>query len=130
LASTMSLLFLLVGLIASTAIASPIAMAAARSANPISHAIQVNPVYQPAGTPTDAAFNCQTNRGPNFIVCYSPQQIRRAYHIDTLIDNGITGEGRTIVIIDAFQNPLVQQDLAAFDSTFGLPDPAFNIIAP
>lgn len=83
-----------------------------------------------AGTQTDAAFNCQADRGPSFLVCYSPQQIRQAYQIDTLTNNGITGKGKTIVIIDAFQNPLIQTDLAAFDSTFGLPTPVFNQIAP
>ncbi len=130
LASAMSLLFLLVGLIGSSAITSPTALAAPASASLTSHAIHVNPVYQPAGVPKDAVFNCQTDRGPNFIVCYSPQQIQRAYHIDTLTNHGIVGKGKTIVIVDAFQNPLVQQDLAAFDSAFGLPDPVLNIIAP
>jgi hypothetical protein len=35
----------------------------------IAHPVTVHPEMQPAGTPTNAAFNCQTNRGPNFIVC-------------------------------------------------------------
>lgn len=90
----------------------------------------VNLVMQPAGTPTNATFNCQTNRGPQFIVCYSPQQIRQAYHTDMLLNAGITGKGRTIVIVDAFQDPFIQQELASFDSIFGLPTPIFNQIAP
>ena len=95
-----------------------------------SHPVSVDPQRQPAGTPTNAVFGCQTNRGPNAIVCYSPQQIRQAYGINSLINAGIDGSGRTIVIIDAFQNPNMLTDLAAFDTTFGLPDPVFHQDAP
>ncbi|HEX7733879.1 MAG TPA: S53 family peptidase [Ktedonobacteraceae bacterium] len=125
-----SLFILLAGLIGSAAISSPIVLAATHSTNLSSHIVSVHPVYEAAGLPTDAVFNCQTNRGPNFLVCYSPQQIRRAYHIDTLINAGITGKGKSIVIIDAFQNPLIQVDLNAFDSVFGLPTPTFTQVAP
>lgn len=121
-------LTLLIGLIGSISPATS-AQAATQGANPMS-GFSVNPIVQPAGTPTNATFNCQTNRGPQFIVCYSPQQIRQAYHTDALLNAGITGKGRTIVIIDAFQDPFIQQELAAFDTTFGLPAPIFNQIAP
>ena len=61
--------------------------------------------------------------------CYSPQQIRRAYGIQSLLEDGITGKGRTIVIVDAFQSPTIRSDLQLFDLIFGLPDPSLNIIA-
>lgn len=93
-------------------------------------AITITPNRQPAGTPQDAVFGCQTDRGSDALVCYSPQQMRKAYNIDTLINKGITGKGRTIVIIDAFQNPLMQQDLDAFDAAFGLPAADFTQVAP
>ncbi|HET8843353.1 MAG TPA: S53 family peptidase [Ktedonobacteraceae bacterium] len=125
LASAGSLFLLLIG---STAISTATAFAA--TSGPTSHPITVNPVYQPAGTPKDAAFGCQTDRGPDAIVCYSPQQIQHAYHIDTLMNHGINGKGRTVVIVDAFQNPTMQSDLAAFDSVFGLPAPVFTQVAP
>jgi len=63
-------------------------------------------------------------------LCYSPQQIRKAYNIDTLINKGYTGKGQTIVIIDDYQSPTITSDLALFDKIFGLPSPTFNIIAP
>ena len=63
-------------------------------------------------------------------LCYSPQQIRRAYGIQPLLDAGITGKGRTIVIIDDCQSPNIRTDLALFDKIFGLPNPMLNIIAP
>ena len=63
-------------------------------------------------------------------LCYSPQQIRKAYNIDTLINQGYTGKGQTIVIIDDYQSPTIRTDLALFDKIFSLPNPTFNIIAP
>lgn len=128
LVSVGGLLLLLAGLVGSATLSTATAFAATSS--PTSHPITVNPISQFAGTPKDAAFGCQTDRGPSAIVCYSPQQIQHAYHIDTLINHGITGKGRTVVIIDAFQNPTIQSDLAAFDSTFGLPTPVFTQVAP
>ena len=49
-------------------------------------------------------FTCQLGLTPPF-VCYDPYQMRHAYNIDTLIDAGFTGKGKTIVIVDAFQSP-------------------------
>ena len=63
-------------------------------------------------------------------LCYSPQQIRHAYGIQPLLDAGITGKGRTIVIIDDYQSPYIRSDLALFDKIFSLPNPTLNIIAP
>jgi subtilase family serine protease len=63
-------------------------------------------------------------------LCLSPQQFRTAYNIQAVLDSGITGKGRSITIIDAYQSPTITQDLAAFDAYFGLNDPKFNIIAP
>jgi subtilase family serine protease len=56
--------------------------------------------------------------------------MRNAYDILPVLHSGITGAGQTIVIIDAFQSPTINQDLATFDQTFGLPNPSFHIIAP
>ncbi len=59
-----------------------------------------------------------------------PQQIAQAFNITPLFNEGITGKGHTVVIIDAFQNPTMQTDLAAFDQVFGLPTPDFVQVAP
>jgi len=42
----------------------------------------------------------------------------------------LTGAGQTIVIIDAFGDPTVTQDLGVEDSTFGLPAANLNVIYP
>jgi subtilase family serine protease len=63
-------------------------------------------------------------------LCYGPKQIQEAYDIQSLIDKGINGKGRTIVIIDAAQSPTIRHDLNEFDEMFGLNDPVLNIFAP
>src|SRR5260370_17698982 len=47
-----------------------------------------------------------------------------------VVDEGITGRGRTIVIIGAYQNPKIQSDLATFDTAWGLPPPPSFTICP
>ncbi len=94
-----------------------------------SHAIRVSPKLWDSGKP-DAmgTFPCQN---PTYITpCYGPKQIRTAYSIEPLLDRGINGSGRTIVIVDAFQSPTIAQDLQTFDQAFHLPNPKLNIIAP
>ena len=77
-------------------------------------------------------FSCQSRPldGSQGARCYQPSQIQNAYGYSGLLASGVNGAGKTIVIIDAFQNPTIQQDLQTFDSTFGLPNPTLNIIAP
>lgn len=58
-------------------------------------------------------FRCQQPGAA--MPCYGPPQIRAAYDVQPLLDRGITGAGRTIVIVDAFQDPMLQSDIAAFD---------------
>lgn len=106
-------------------------VSAAKAAGPTiaSHAIRVAPVVATAGTPdTTGTFPCQN---PTYVIhCYGPKQIRAAYSIQPLLDKGINGRGRTIVIIDAFQSPTVQEDLNTFNKTFRLNSSRLNIIAP
>lgn len=65
------------------------------------------------------------------IGCFGADTIRAAYAIQPVLDHGITGAGRTIVIIDAFQSPTIKSDLAAFDSFWNISaPPAFTVIAP
>ncbi|MGN6242162.1 MAG: S53 family peptidase [Motilibacteraceae bacterium] len=67
-------------------------------------------------------FGCQDTAG-----CYDPAQIRAAYGFDKL---GADGTGRTIVIVDAYQSPTIDSDLALFDSLFGLPAGNLVKVAP
>ncbi|HEX3830878.1 MAG TPA: S53 family peptidase [Solirubrobacteraceae bacterium] len=67
----------------------------------------------------------------NSIACYNPPAFEQAYGLNPLYHAGLTGAGKTIVIVDAFGSPTAQDDLAQFDSDNGLPKPpTFDIIAP
>jgi subtilase family serine protease len=55
------------------------------------------------------------------IACYTPLQYDTAYNINALHNAGITGAGRTIVIVDSFGSPTIANDVAVFDAQFGLP---------
>jgi subtilase family serine protease len=62
------------------------------------------------------------------IHCYSPLQFRAAYDLNPLYARGITGAGRTIVIVDSFGSPTIQNDLQVFDARWGLPDTTVQIV--
>ncbi len=65
------------------------------------------------------------------VACYEPGQIQTAYNLKPLYQRGVTGRGKTIVIVDSFGSPTIQNDLKVFDQTFSLPaPPSFKIIQP
>ncbi len=65
------------------------------------------------------------------VACYSPAQIRQAYHLPAVYASGVTGRGTTIVIVDSFGSPTIGNDLGVFDQAFGLPaPPSLTIIHP
>jgi subtilase family serine protease len=117
---------LAVGSSAVAAVAAPLGHSGAKTP-----AIGATPHYQIAGhftrTDTPPTFSCQVTVPAG---CYGPAQIRAAYGVDKLAAKGLTGAGRSIVIVDAFQSPTIAHDLATFDQLFELPDPVFNQIAP
>ena len=108
---------------------------ASSAAAPASHPISVSPQMSGPQTmaPGAVTFSCQSrpidgSHGPR---CYQPAQIQTAYGLAPLLSSGVNGTGRTIVIIDAYSNPYVANDLAIQDGIFGLPaPPSFTAIAP
>jgi subtilase family serine protease len=63
--------------------------------------------------------------------CYQPAQLAKAYNLTPLHSTGIDGSGQTIVIVDSFGSPTIQEDLKTFDKEFGLPDPpSLTVIQP
>jgi hypothetical protein len=64
---------------------------------------------------------------------YTPAQIRHAYGFDQVsLANGSAagdGQGQTIAIVDAYNDPNIRNDLAVFDAQFGLSaPPSFSIL--
>jgi subtilase family serine protease len=69
----------------------------------------------------------QTPVCPNGLVCYSPSHLKQAYDFPN--DRKSTGAGQTILIVEAYGSPSIEQDLAQFDAENGLPDPpSFTIV--
>src|SRR5215467_593072 len=56
--------------------------------------------------------------GQRSVVGLTPAQIKRAYGFDQVKNQG---KGQTIAIVDAFDHPNIEQDLAKFDNKFNLP---------
>jgi subtilase family serine protease len=72
----------------------------------------------------DYQFTCQEpGASPN---CYTPRELATAYDIP----GNLTGAGQTIVLIDAFGDPTLGQDLSTEDSTFGLPHANVAVVYP
>jgi subtilase family serine protease len=68
---------------------------------------------------------CQARWGIN---CYTPLQYRQAYDLKPLYRAGVTGKGRTIVIVDSFGSPTVQHDLDVYSAQFGIPSTHVQVV--
>jgi subtilase family serine protease len=63
---------------------------------------------------TDARGNPQATSGPTG---YGPAQFQDAY----ALPSAVAGAGQTIAIVDAYDDPNAEADLATYSSTYGLP---------
>ena len=61
--------------------------------------------------------NTVTLSSPSGTVAYTPAQIRTAYGVNSV---AFDGSGQIIAIVDAYDDPSIDQALDAFDSQFGL----------
>ena len=74
--------------------------------------------------------------GDLYYHCYSPQDIRSAYGVDSVapLASGAPnyGQGQTIVLVDSYGSPTAASDLQHFHDTFfpNLPNPNFQEIYP
>lgn len=62
------------------------------------------------------------------ISCYSPIQYRQAYDLNPLHQAGVTGKGRTIVIVDPFGSPTIQKDLDVYSARFGMKSTHVDVV--
>jgi subtilase family serine protease len=110
------------GLRRAGALAAVAAVAVLATACDVVHVHFGSPV---GSAPTATGPDCLASRLP----CYTPRQFRVAYGVQPLLDRGITGRGVTVVLPEEAeagpeQSPAVtdiRQDVAGFDSRFGLP---------
>jgi subtilase family serine protease len=72
--------------------------------------------------PTES--QCEADYG---LACYTGEQLRTAYDLAPLYQHGITGAGRTIVLVDGYDDPTLQQDLDTYDAAMGLPNTTVTV---
>jgi subtilase family serine protease len=108
--------------------------ASAHAATPVSRGMHVDPLATPAGAAGQyGLFSCQVGApfaSPAGSACYDPFQMRTAYGVDSLIAGGDDGTGKTIVILDAFQNPNLVSQVAFYNNFYGLPATNLTQVAP
>lgn len=75
-------------------------------------------------------YACQSNSNPQPVLCYGPDQMRKAYDVDALLKKRVTGKGSAITIVDAYGSPTIRKDLQAFNQAWGLLSAPLNIISP
>ena len=61
---------------------------------------------------------------------YTPAQILDAYGITALHQQGITGKGQTVVLIESYGDPTLQSDIDQFSGRYGLPQVTVQVLAP
>ena len=94
-------------------------LAATAGAHPVTGRIIPHAFVRGQAPPTTA--DCQANDRDLLL---RPRSCEKAYNLAPSTQQGMTGEGETIVIVDSFGSPTIQNDLHAFDQAFGLPGPA------
>jgi subtilase family serine protease len=93
----------------------------------------------PAAGSADAARSAIADLPPNSnclvppATCYTPRVFRAAYGISPLLERGINGRGETVVMVEYPQQPApdasdIRQDMARFDSLFGLPSARLRVV--
>ncbi len=75
-----------------------------------------------AAMPTGS--QCQADYGLN---CYTGKQLLAAYDLAPLFQHGITGAGRTIMLVDGYDDPTLQADLDTYDKAMGLPNTTVQV---
>jgi subtilase family serine protease len=86
-----------------------------------------------AASAEPAALNCAPS-GLAPQPCYSPRAYQAAYGVAPLLRSGVTGRGETVATLALAQTPSgagasdIRNDLAAFDTKFGLPPARLHIV--
>jgi subtilase family serine protease len=122
---------------ASSALASGTSRQGSGAASATSLAVEV-PTSALSGHKQSSTVACTLPDGSTvqYFHCYTPQQIRAAYHVNTVapLSNGQPnyGQGQTIVLVDAYGSPTAAADLQHFHNTFfpNLPNPNFQQVFP
>lgn len=118
---------------ASGSVAAAVLLGVAPTTATVAQAASVHPLVAPV--PRTALHHfatppTQSDCNPIGLLCYSPQQMQKAYGMTDLYARGDTGKGKKILIVDSFGSPTVQHDLDVFSASFHLPKTQVKIIQP
>src|SRR3954468_165294 len=102
-----------VAVVAAVTVAASLIGAAAPAARPVVSGRNVPHVFVKRAGAAPTTADCQAAFG---ISCYAPFQLQKAYDLQPLYAAGLDGRGKTIVIVDSFGSPTIEQDLAQFDA--------------
>lgn len=72
----------------------------------------------------EGRWNIEILEGRLLLSAMTPAQVSHAYGVDQIMFGAVKGDGtgQTIAIVDAYDAPTIQSDLAAFNAAFGLPN--------
>ena len=88
--------------------------AKAQVAYPVPHPAVSDFQFIKATTPTEADCAAVAR------TCFTPQAIQSAYNVGPLYQQGFTGKGMTIAIVDSYGSDTMAHDLHVFNQAFGL----------
>lgn len=80
-------------------------------------------------SPASTASGCPLDGGLSGLA-YSPEQMRVAYGVQPLCEQGFTGKGVTVAVIDSYGSPTLQEDFDTFSQRFHLPHVTLDIRSP
>lgn len=88
-----------------------------------------------ASTPTNSITptNVSTPTPPSVLAdpgTYGPQELRYAYQVDSLLQQGITGKNQRVVVTVSYGNPHLQDEFNAYTTFYHLPPLTLDIVAP
>lgn len=91
-------------------------------------------VHKPTPAPTSSLTRPKPQPCPDELStdlnCYTPRELRIAYNLESLIEQGFTGKGQTVVDVVPFGSPTLQADMDIFDRQFGLPPVTVQVYTP
>lgn len=61
---------------------------------------------------------------------YSPSDISTIYGLDKAYAQGVNGKGQTIVLVDPYLEPYIQNAMDTYSSLEGIPDVTINVLNP
>lgn len=86
-----------------------------------------------ASLPVGVYYGNVYGANPNLVPDYTPAQLQQIYGLTNAYKQGLNGKGQTIVLLEAYGYPTIEQDANAFSTLAGLPQlnsSNFSIVYP